>query len=275
MHLKDLLRKVLQMASALVSLLRYTVCSEHPRRAAIAASYVCLFLRMALFRRPPQSILLLGTRIHFTNARAFRYVFRELFIEEVYGGCEQTPATIVDCGSNIGMSILAFKNSWPQSTILGIEASPETYAVLVENVKDLAGVTVVNKVISDRHGTVPFYTGPNPLLGSTNMRRAGGKESLVEGAPLSDFITGPVDLLKVDIEGSELVAFAELEASGKMPLIRQMFIEYHHHLPGETCRLSIFLDRLERCGFDYDLGAPMPERPGDCQNVMIRATRME
>jgi hypothetical protein len=96
----------------------------------------------------------------------------------------------------------------------------------------------------------------------------------VEVAPLSEFISGPVDLLKVDIEGSEVAAFAELEASGKMPLIRQIFIEYHH-LPGETSSLASFLDRLERHGFTYELEATLPNRSADFQDVLIRAKRTE
>lgn len=97
----------------------------------------------------------------------------------------------------------------------------------------------------------------------------------MEAVPLSGFITGFVDLLKIDIEGSEIAVFGELEASGKMPLIRRMFIEYHHHLPGEGQRLSSFLDRLERCGFDYELAASLPKRSGNFQDVVIRAKRNE
>jgi len=207
------------------------------------------------------------------DAPHFAFQLRELFIEEIYRGCEQPPATIVDCGSNIGMSILLFKSLWPQSSIIGIEASPETFALLKENVKDLCGVTVVNKAVGDQYGVIPFYSGPNSLLSSTNRLRGGGKETLVESAPLSQFITGSVDLLKIDVEGSEVAAFADLEASGKMPLIHQMFIEYHHHLPGEIHTLSSFLDRLERCGFDYEVAASLPRRSGDPQDVLIRAKR--
>src|SRR5438552_957163 len=87
------------------------------------------------------------------------------------------------------------------------------------------------------------------------------------------FIDDSIDLLKTDIEGSEIDAFAELEASGKMPLIRQMFIEYHHHLPGEMPGLSSFLGRLERCGFDYELAACLPSRSGSFQDIFIRAKR--
>jgi len=114
---------------------------------------------------------------------------------------------------------------------------------------------------------------PGLGVSSMNPMRGVGKETAVEAAPLSDFIDGPLDLLKIDIEGSETAAFEELEASGKMPLIGFMFIEYHHHLPGEDHGLFSFLSRLERCGFDYETASFMPKAAGGFQDIVIRAWR--
>ncbi|PYX06771.1 MAG: hypothetical protein DMG88_17400 [Acidobacteria bacterium] len=273
MLLKKSIARFSSMVGVIAPALSFAVRGSHPKRVAIAAAYLHLRLRLALSRRPLRRMSLLGTEVHFNDAHSFTFLFSELFFEEIYGGCEQPPATIIDCGSNIGMSILLFKSLWPKSKILGIEASPETFLLLKENVKTLHDVTIVNKAVSGRRGIVPFYSGPNSLLSSTNALRGGGTEISVEAVPLSDFIDDSIDLLKTDIEGSEIDAFAELEASGKMPLIRQMFIEYHHHLPGEMPGLSSFLGRLERCGFDYELAACLPSRSGSFQDIFIRAKR--
>jgi len=182
---------------------------------------------------------------------------------------------VVECGSNIGVSILFFKSLWPDANITGIEDCPDTFALPKKNVIKLPGGTLINKAIIDRHQVVRFYSSEISVLGSSNPLRGGGESHSVEASPMSEFIAGYVDLLNVDIEGSEIAAFAELEASGKMPLIRQMFIEYHHHLPGETNRLSTFWGRLERCGFDYDLRAALPKCSGDFQDIVIGATRRD
>src|SRR5450631_739528 len=144
MLLKALIARVSRVASALVPVLRFYVYGEHPKRVSIAAAYLRLYVRLAVSRRClhatlPKRISLLGTEVHFADVGTFEFLFRELFIEETYCGFEQPPATIVDCGSNIGMSILLFKSLWPHSNITGIEASPETFAFLKENVKDLHG----------------------------------------------------------------------------------------------------------------------------------------
>ncbi len=222
-------------------------------------------------QKPPDHLSLLGIPIHFSDLGTFKYVFEEVFIHECYGGCPITPATILDCGSNIGMSIVYFKSLWPHARITGVEASPGTFALLQENVAGLKDVRILNKAVSDREGSIPFYTSPGLGVSSTNPLRGASEEVLVEAMPLSRLIEGEIDLLKIDIEGSEIAAFEELEASGKMPLIRFMFIEYHHHLPGESHALSTFLSRLERCGFNYETAAALPKRVGNFQDIVIRA----
>jgi FkbM family methyltransferase len=258
------------------TLVRFAAHGEHPRRNQILADFVRLQVKRAAFAatgRPLQSFSFLGNEIKFENPYVFSFLLRELFIEEGYGGFSSPPATILDLGSNIGMSILLFKSLWPASKILGVEASPESFALLQHNVRNLPDVQVVNRAVSDRSGELTFYSTPGSLTGSTNALRGGEKGTVVEALPLSEFITGPVDLLKIDIEGSEVPAFAELEASGKMKLIDRMLIEYHHHIAGESHCLAAFLERLERNGFGYDLAASLPNDFGGVQDVLIRARR--
>jgi FkbM family methyltransferase len=242
----------------------------------VALAYVRFRLRRLLLEaigRRFDHFSMLGRRLHFSDSASFQFLLWELFIEESYGDCEVVPKTIIDCGSNIGMSVLFFKTIWPDAAITAIEASPSMFALLAENLAGLPGVTLVSKAVSDHHGTVEFYSGGNTLIGSTHAARAGGAAVTVDAMPLSAFVTGPVDLLKVDIEGAEIDAVADLAASGKMSLVRRMFIEYHHHLPGEQQSLSSFLHCLESNGFDYEILAAPPHQPGAVQDILIRAKR--
>ncbi len=256
-------------------LLRFAAYGEHPLRNRILVAYLRLHLSMLLSvvtRRQLRSFSLLGREMRFANPHVFSFLLMELFIEESYKGCEP-PATILDLGSNIGMSILLFKSLWPRCKVFGVEASPEIFTMLQQNVQGLADVTVVNRAVSDRPGEIAFYSEPGSLMGSTNKLRGGAEGKVVQAVPISEFITAPLDLLKIDIEGSEIAAFVELEASGKIQMIRQMYIEYHYHLPGNSSSLAAFLERLERCGFDYELSAVMPDQCGDQQDILIRAKR--
>lgn len=261
---------------AACSLLRFLAHGENPNRGAVVRSYFRLHLKMALssiINRPVCSLSLFGNEMQFANPHIFSLLLMEIFIEETYGRCDPPPTTIVDLGSNIGMSILWYKLRWPNCRILGVEASPEIFVFLQRNVQELSNVTVVNQAVGDRAGQIMFYSTPDSLMGSTNPLRGGNIGIMIEMTPMSEFITGPIDLLKIDVEGSEIAAFAELEASGKLPLIGQMFIEYHHHLPRRGDSLAAFLCRLERNGFQYDLAAQMPSMHGSMQDVLIRAWR--
>jgi FkbM family methyltransferase len=258
-----------------VDVLHFAIDGDHPKHAAIASAFFRFQSRFAICKilgQPLRSFSLLGHEMHFTDPGAFQFLLGELFIDGSYGGSHETPATILDCGSNIGMSILYFKSLWPDAKIVGVEASPETFALLQKNVRTLSDVSVLNVAVCDRHGTMSFYpSSPNSLTGSSNAIRSGGDAIVVESIPMSDLVDGPIDLLKMDIEGSETAAFTELESSGKMHLIREMFIEYHFHLPGETDCLTQFLDRLTRCGFEFELGASLPKVFGESHDMFIWA----
>jgi FkbM family methyltransferase len=211
--------------------------------------------------------------MYFADPYTFMALLMELFIEDCYKGCDP-PDTILDLGSNIGMSILLFKTLWPTCSIYGVEASPDIFAFLQKNVQGLSGVQVANHAVSDSAGEITFYSQPGSLIGSTNSIRGGSEGKVVQAVPISELVLGPVGLLKIDIEGSEITAFAELEKSGKFPLIQQMYIEYHHHIPGDRFSLAAFLERLERWGYTYEVAARWPERYGDMQDIAIRAKRI-
>lgn len=257
-------------------LTRFAAYGEHPQRNQILAAFARLQLKRLWYAatgRRLQSFSFLGREMVFASPDTFSFLIMELFIEESYMGFGPPPEVVMDFGSNIGMSILLFKTLWPTCKILGVEASPESFALLQQNVRNLPDVTVVNRAVSDRSGELTFYSTPGSLIGSTNPARGGDKGTVVETVPLSEFITGPVDLMKIDIEGSEIPAFAELEASGKMQLIDRMLIEYHHHVPGESQGLAAFIERLERNGYKYDLAVSLPSEVGGMQDVLIRAWR--
>src|SRR4029077_5376180 len=63
---------------------------------------------------------------------------------EYYLPPDLNPEVILDIGSNIGASILYFRNRFPNASILGFEPHPDTFAVLKQNVSDLPQVSVFN-----------------------------------------------------------------------------------------------------------------------------------
>ena len=62
-----------------------------------------------------------------------------------------------------------------------------------------------------------------------------------------------VDFLKIDIEGSELEVIEELSNAKKLRYVKQMVIEYHHHIARESDVFSRMLRLLEDAGFGYQI----------------------
>jgi hypothetical protein len=83
---------------------------------------------------------------------------------------------------------------------------------------------------------------------------------------------GPTDLLKMDVEGTEMDVMRELAASGALMNVRAMVMEYHHHI-GKEDNLSMMLRLLEDHSYGYDVEARLPAKPGDFQDVLLRAHR--
>jgi FkbM family methyltransferase len=212
-------------------------------------------------------------------------MFEEIFVREhYYFEAETREPVIVDVGSNIGLAILFFKRLYPASRVIGYEPDPDAFRVLTRNISEnrLDGVQVVNEAVHDRSDTVYLYGDPatpgSPQM-STRKERIGGRARAVPATRLSDHINGPVDFLKLDVEGAETVVIQDLERASKLQVIKRMAVEFHHHVDPDDDALSGMLATLERSGFGYQLEARLDASPGSrtrhFQNVLVHAYRKD
>ncbi len=208
---------------------------------------------------------MMGFHVQYAQRKLFAHLFQEIFLNGTY--LFRTDAeipTIVDCGSNIGMSILFFKTIYPTAHVIGFEPDPQTFEILQSNVErnSLTEVDVHPFALSERNGTIDFYHNEHDagsLLMSIHEERMKGERITVQTRKLSSFISVPVDLLKMDIEGAEEEVLQELAASNTLQFVKQMFIEYHHHITHNVDTLSSILMLLEKSGFGYQIAADARE----------------
>ncbi|HEY3875893.1 MAG TPA: FkbM family methyltransferase [Candidatus Kapabacteria bacterium] len=227
----------------------------------------------------------MGFRVHYAQWQLLLYLFREIFLEGSYLFESNTESpTIVDCGSNIGMSILFFKMIYPKSQIIGFEPDPATFETLQSNIEcnALAGVKVYPFALSGGDGMIDFYhkdDDAGSLLMSIHKIRMGGERIVVPTRKLSSFVTGPIDLLKMDIEGAEEEVIKELVASNVLSFVQQMFIEYHHHINSSEDTFSRFLALLEQSGFGYQISSDAKKgkiaRSSEFQDIRIYCYRKQ
>jgi FkbM family methyltransferase len=112
---------------------------------------------------------------------------------------------IVDCGSNVGLSLLYFSLQYPHAKIIGVEPDAGNFAKSVALTKQRPSVQVINAGIASAEG---FALLVNPGKGNdsfqTEVSQAGSVRLVsVEGIlRQQDDATVPF-LIKIDIEGFE------------------------------------------------------------------------
>lgn len=142
--------------------------------------------------------------------------------------------TFVDLGANEGFfTVLGARLVGPVGRVLAIEPQERLLPVLQKNLtlNELANVEVERSAVSDREGRATLYLRPTTNNGSSGLFEIGGETQVVELKPLSRVVDergiDGIDLMKIDIEGSEYEAVMgspELFRSGR---IKTIALDFH------------------------------------------------
>lgn len=144
---------------------------------------------------------------------------------------------VLDVGAQVGISAVEF-GPWVGAggRVVCFEPVPQHRDQLRDNLalNDLLDrTTIVAAAISDVAGEASFYfaTTDNSGLGSLHARAAQPHHLVVQTMPLDawriDAGIGQVDLVKLDIEGAELLALRGMRAGLATRAYRAIFIEVH------------------------------------------------
>jgi FkbM family methyltransferase len=165
--------------------------------------------------------------------------------------------TFVDVGANVGYYCLttAIENVHNNIKVIAIEAHPETYSALLKNIRcnDLDGddaIIAVNKAVADIKRDAMMYERHTndgiKMAGNSSICITFDKKNsiLVQCDTLDNILAdyGRVDVLKMDIEGAEVMALRG--ASRVLKELRKIVVEIH----GDN--LSAVLSILKEDGFE-------------------------
>jgi len=270
------IKKIYQLIKAI---LRVRSCGIEIR---IYKDIIAAYIRLIFLQRydSRKSIARIGQyKVNFCSYYNFINLFNGIFINnEYYFVSDSKSPYIIDCGSNIGMSVLYFKMLYPESNILAFEPSEDAFACLMNNISmnNLKSVIANNTALSNKEGTVDFYydlEDVGSLMMSTKRLRLPKLNKVVRAEILSKYINRDVDLLKIDVEGAELEIIEELCINGNMKNIIQVIIEYHHHIIKSLDEFSRMLSLLENAGFGYQIESSLdrPLKGEQFQNILVYA----
>ena len=86
----------------------------------------------------------------------------EIFVEEVYSfKAETNMPKIIDCGANVGLSIIYFKKLYPDAIIIAFEADRDIFNMLSQNLLSLhiSDVEITNKAVWKEDTKLQFLSG--------------------------------------------------------------------------------------------------------------------
>lgn len=102
--------------------------------------------------------------IKYLDAYGLLHSYKELFEENIYFfESENKAPTIIDCGSNVGLSIIYFKMLFPASTVVGFEPDPTLFKLLEANLESFhfTNVEVRNEAVWNKNEYLRFETDPS------------------------------------------------------------------------------------------------------------------
>lgn len=121
------------------------------------------------------------------------------------------PETIIDGGGNIGLAAVVFANKFPNAHILTIEPEEDNYKMILKNTEKYKNITPIQagiwhkstflNITGSELGEWAFVVEETVLPTKTSIR------GISRSTLISKYNWNSIDLLKLDIEGSEKKGF--------------------------------------------------------------------
>jgi FkbM family methyltransferase len=163
-------------------------------------------------------------------------VFEEIFIDQQYKASypNEVIRTVIDAGSNIGLSALYFLRKYPSAKIICLEPEDANFELLKKNLSCYPNVILLKKGLwhSSQHLNIVNTQADS---WGFEVKAAAEGDGLIEGISINKIITeyaiSAIDLLKIDIEGSEKEVFEHHTAW--IDKVNHLIVEVHENIrPG-------------------------------------------
>ncbi|MDP1843158.1 MAG: FkbM family methyltransferase [Sediminibacterium sp.] len=183
------------------------------------------------------------TTFHLRSKTTDKYTFTQVFLQNQYDiELPIEPKNIVDAGANIGLASVYFAHRYKQSRVIAVEPSPDNFQVLLKNIADYKQVKALQMGIWNKDVHL-FIT--NPTGASSSFMVAETTADNQEAIPAISIETimrneqwDHIDLLKIDIEGSEKELF-EANYQFWLPKTKVIYIEMHDWMK-KGCSKPVF-----------------------------------
>ncbi len=186
--------------------------------------------------------------LSFISTTELLHGLKEIFIDEIYKQDLPPHPFIIDCGANIGLSVIYMKRLYPDAEIIAFEPDEKNFELLKKNTEAFGFKNVeIRKEAVWIENTMLQFAGE----GSMSSRIESGPSPLqvrVKAIRLKDFLIRPVDFLKIDIEGAEFQVLNDV--ADNLHFVNHLFLEYHGSFR-QNAELSRLFSLIVENGFSY------------------------
>ncbi len=125
---------------------------------------------------------------------------------------DYVPETIIDCGANIGLSAVFFANRFPNAKIIAIEPESRNFDVLKKNTEKYDHITAIKAGIWSKTTHLKIVDDKVASWGFRVEETTASDGAAIAAISIEDIMKQhnieKIDILKIDIEGSEKEIFA-------------------------------------------------------------------
>lgn len=166
------------------------------------------------------------------------HTFRQVFVYKEYNfEMPISPKVIIDGGGNIGLASVFFANRFNEARIICIEPDTSNFDVLQRNTKPYNRVTCVQAGVWHRPANLQVVDQGYGHWGFMVKEVAPSEPDSIYSVSISQIMQEhnlvEIDLLKLDIEGSEKEVFTE-NYSDWLPKTKVLVVELHDRMKAGT-----------------------------------------
>lgn len=215
-------------------------------------------------RHTPATIEFRGMKVQTPDALSVLFHLCDFFVDRSCGTLDPASSLIIDCGSNVGASVLFFRQQCPRAKIIAFEPDREIFSYLQRNTRDARDMELHNSAVWTADGTVRFT--PDNADGGFIGTEGIAVPSVRLKTVLEKY--DRIDFLKMDIEGAEVAVLED--CADALARVAAVYVEYHDQHQRGRQRLDLLLSILSNAGFRYNMKTA---EFGEPLQVNIRAQR--
>jgi FkbM family methyltransferase len=183
-------------------------------------------------------------------------VFGQIFAKQEYEIAlhlpyDFIPKVIVDCGGNIGLATVYFKNRYKDAKIISIEPDKGNFAILQQNIKNYDDVIGINSAVWSKSTYLKIENANAAGWGFIVKEATLSDENSFIATSISDLMKKyeleRIDILKMDIEGAEKEIFSASDSGEWLKKTHVLVVETHDFMVKGTA--SAVFKALQK--YDY------------------------